>query len=1103
MMNDREETTKGEAQDGDDARAVEESLRERLRAVGSASERRTFARLAREIAGLPSDRARAVVELSAQLAAVSLRSCSEFLRAAPAAARVLDAEELRAWGELGRRLAMADAETGAQFFASGAGALADVPHEARALLFETCARQMSLSTSVAVETLRLAPAVARSVGDAALLAGIFRTASEIARRSARHSAEFFRQTPAVFAHIRKNFNADEKSARADDARKTLSDEAVRVALAAVALVEAFAARAGGIAADAWGALPDAMENLTARQSVALFERAGEFLDRGGATGLHVLVAGGETLRLAPEIFDEWIELLRVVGEQSNPLVVALARATPATLRAIARRGGGNSRASGAELVRRVIVVAREIARVDAEAAISCLRSAPDALGSATVEQFESWARAGLTLENSDARRRRSYYALETRRSNEALRGAQTGDAARRGLALEEVAQTLRFYVEGLTGRAVDVAPLSAFAEEARIGDGRTIQLPANVSEFGEASQNFRLYKVLAAHAAGQIEFDTHARAGGDDAQPAINHDLRAAYTALADTYDPARLDARDAFALDGYINDPNNSEPALSPAEEARRARDTEARRAMPADADYRAALALFPLPHLAARIFATLENARIDRRLRRAYRGLARDLDLVRDYLRARRPPITSFPSAMLPFELLFQIALCGGALDDARMFYAQLVSEIESIVADYLSSPASSVADTLMATSRVYSLFQSVADEESRRQETQGESQSENGIGESNLESKREGAPDEDADGREQDARRDPRELFSAWARASSADADGQQLTGAERWAQGESFEQELEEGDQAFEYDEWDRDLSDTRMGWCRVVERAGQRGDRNFVELTRSRYRGVISSVRHQFQLMKPESLTRIKNELDGDDYDLDAVIDYVADRRADGQQSERLYVRRLRRERDVAVAFLLDQSSSTARTIGRHPLQPYTHPGRRIIEIEKEGLVLMSEALEAVGDPYSIYGFTSEGRRNVRFYVVKDFDEHYSEETERRIGGINYQHNTRLGAAVRHAASRLAAQDARTKLLIVLSDGRPYDHDYGDARYAREDTRAALQEARINGVTSFCITIDRDSESELRDLYGEVGYTIIDDVLNLPERMPAIYRRLTT
>jgi nitric oxide reductase activation protein len=288
---------------------------------------------------------------------------------------------------------------------------------------------------------------------------------------------------------------------------------------------------------------------------------------------------------------------------------------------------------------------------------------------------------------------------------------------------------------------------------------------------------------------------------------------------------------------------------------------------------------------------------------------------------------------------------------------------------------------------------------------------------------------------------------------------------------------------------------------------VIEKRVKHGDRVFVEQTRERHKGVISSIRHQFQLMKPEDLQRVTNELDGEEFDLSAVVDYVIDRRAarvgGGQQSERLYTKRLRRRRDVAVSFLLDQSSSTARTIGRHPLQPYTRPGRRIIEIEKEGLVLMSEALEAVGDSYSINGFTSEGRRNVKFYVVKDFDEKYSDEVKQRIGGITFQNNTRLGAAIRHASAKLSKQGARTRLLIVLSDGRPYDHDYGDARYAREDTREALRQAKTQGITPFCITIDRESEAELRDLYGDVGYTIIDDVLSLPERLPGIYRRLTT
>ena len=158
---------------------------------------------------------------------------------------------------------------------------------------------------------------------------------------------------------------------------------------------------------------------------------------------------------------------------------------------------------------------------------------------------------------------------------------------------------------------------------------------------------------------------------------------------------------------------------------------------------------------------------------------------------------------------------------------------------------------------------------------------------------------------------------------------------------------------------------------------------------------------------------------------------------------------------------------------------------------------------MSEALEAVGDVYSINGFTSEGRRNVKFYVVKDFAEKYSDDIERRIGGIMFQNNTRLGAAIRHASAKLLKQDARTKLLIILTDGRPYDHDYGDARYAREDVREALTETKMAGVTPFCITVDRESESELKDLYGDVGYTIIDDVLSLPERMPNIYRRLTS
>src|SRR5205085_6387401 len=102
---------------------------------------------------------------------------------------------------------------------------------------------------------------------------------------------------------------------------------------------------------------------------------------------------------------------------------------------------------------------------------------------------------------------------------------------------------------------------------------------------------------------------------------------------------------------------------------------------------------------------------------LRHAYRGLGRDLDLVRAHLRAGRPRIVSLPVTLVPFELLFQITLCGGALEDARAVYGQVVSELETIVVEYLTDARSSVADTLMATARVYTLFQSVVPEIAER--------------------------------------------------------------------------------------------------------------------------------------------------------------------------------------------------------------------------------------------------------------------------------------------------------------------------------------------------------------------------------------------------
>src|SRR5215207_4539217 len=253
------------------ARPLEKELRERLRSVRSASERRTIAGLAREIGKLPAPLARAALEVGAGLASLSLRAGVDFLRVVPEAARVLDAEELRAWGEMGRRLVGADVETGTAFLASGASELAGVPRAARLALLQVCSRQLSLSTSTALETYRAAPEVARAVGDAERLRRVFEAAYEISRRSARHGADFVNAT----VHAAERLNAFD--AKADEGvaveNRVDGEERADVWDAALSLAQVFASRVGGLAADMWAALPGAIEGLEAGDVIRLFRQS--------------------------------------------------------------------------------------------------------------------------------------------------------------------------------------------------------------------------------------------------------------------------------------------------------------------------------------------------------------------------------------------------------------------------------------------------------------------------------------------------------------------------------------------------------------------------------------------------------------------------------------------------------------------------------------------------------------------------------------------------------------------------------------------------------------------------------------------------------------
>lgn len=285
----------------------------------------------------------------------------------------------------------------------------------------------------------------------------------------------------------------------------------------------------------------------------------------------------------------------------------------------------------------------------------------------------------------------------------------------------------------------------------------------------------------------------------------------------------------------------------------------------------------------------------------------------------------------------------------------------------------------------------------------------------------------------------------------------------------------------------YNEWDHKRRHYRKNWCVLRELDVRLGDEDFVATTLAKYRPQIMQLRRTFELLRGED-KMLRRQAVGDDIDFDALVAGYADLQSGHELPDRLLTRRHKAERDLAVLFMVDMSGSTKGWIN---------------DAEREALVMLCEALEVLGDRYAIYGFSGLTRKRCEVFRIKRFDEPYDNTVRRRIAGIAPQDYTRMGVAIRHLTRLLGSVDARTKLLVTLSDGKPDDYsDNYRGEYGIEDTRQALIEAHRAGIKPFCITIDHEARDYLPHLYGPVNWTLVDNVERLPLKVADIYRRLT-
>jgi nitric oxide reductase NorD protein len=657
-------------------------------------------------------------------------------------------------------------------------------------------------------------------------------------------------------------------------------------------------------------------------------------------------------------------------------------------------------------------------------------------------------------------------------------------AAPRGLAdrvcFSDLQRFLSLFAQGLAGKFLHVKVIETSATGSgtkRIIDGESIHLPADIADFAARDHNLGAYRIAVLHQIG--------------------------------------------YLIEGTL------------------------------DFDLAGLLQAHSRPALLQRVFGTIEDMRIDAAIRRRYPGARGDLDRVLAHALALRPPTRAMRPVPALVEALLQYSLgaAPAALQDCGcsdllggLIATAAVVQREGAHVDDSARAALSICEELEKTFRRPPRHLAPAAQQDIAQPIESvESLDDEEFSAS------------DAAGLSVEYRGDlitvasPRPLTGGQIAAGGQDTEAAikgRVAASSNNAEnaGDSSRSvptmvrtAVSAGPRSFLYDEWNFHQQSYLSAWCRVYEQRLRGDDFGFIGGVRSRHSALAKEVRRRFLSIKPLSWQRVRRTSDGDELDLDGVIESVIDRRTGHDADAHLYIRRDRARRDVSAAFLVDMSASTdfplpdpaATKVApadvlpgqppdsglylyggqeEYPAAPPA-PKRRVIDVAKDALALMCEALQTLGDNYAIYGFSGDGRHNVEFHVAKDFADKLTSRTWAALGAMQPRRSTRMGAAIRHAVAKLGKEPAGMKVLIIVSDGYPEDHDYGadrtDREYGIQDTARALQEAQRAGIVDFCITIDPAGQDYLRRMCAQSRYLIIDDVTALPRELSKVYRTLTS
>ncbi len=291
----------------------------------------------------------------------------------------------------------------------------------------------------------------------------------------------------------------------------------------------------------------------------------------------------------------------------------------------------------------------------------------------------------------------------------------------------------------------------------------------------------------------------------------------------------------------------------------------------------------------------------------------------------------------------------------------------------------------------------------------------------------------------------------------------------------------------------YPEWDYHTKTYRPDWVSVFESLHPSGDAAFIDELLARHAALAKRLKQILDSVKPQDYVRVRYQEEGAELDLDVALRSLIDFKSGSAPDPRINMSHRHDGRNIAVTLLLDLSASLS--------EVPNGATQTILELSQEAVSLLAWAIEQLGDPFAIAGFFSNTRHEVRYLHIKGFREHWDDTVKARLAAMQPGLSTRMGAAMRHAGHYLEAQQADKKLLLVLTDGEPFDIDVGDERLLIEDARKAMLELQQQGIYTYGITLDDKADDYIADIFGH-QYTVIDHVDKLPQKLPELFLSLT-